>query len=707
MLDISFTLGAVTGTVAACAYLALACMAVWRCLVQPERQFQSLAFIFALLFTAAWAALDVVSQVGGLPRRHWAMASLLPVLDTLRYGMWFVVLLGLQGLQRSFRANGLFVLMPAVACAALLVPIGFITFRALGALSPLSFERQLAFAALALPVTGLLLAEQVLRNAEGDARWSIKPLFLGLAAVFLFDLFVYSQAVLFQEFDSDALSIRSAVHAIAVPLLWMASRRNRQWIGRLHVSRAAVFHSASLLLVGSYLLLVAAVGYYVRYTGGAWGRALQQALTAVAVVLLVLVSLSGSMRARLRVYISKNFFSYRYDYREEWLRFTAMLSSISSPHQLGDSVVKGLANMVESPAGALWLKSAADGAYVQVGSWNLGEQRTRLASPEALFTFLRERAWVVDVDEWRRLPERYVGLQLPDEFLEDSRLWLIIPLLTSGDLLGFVVLAKPRAPIEVNWEVRDLLRTASSQAASYLAQMQATEALLEARKFEAFNRMSAFVVHDLKNIVTQLSLMLKNAQRLRDNPEFQQDMLDTVEHSLEKMRQLMLQLREGEKPHGVSGGVDLVAIAEKLAKIAMRKGRRVEIESAGALSTRGQEDRIERVLGHIVQNALDATPSGGRVWMKLDQSGSHARVEVGDTGVGMSAEFVERRLFKAFQTTKATGMGIGAYESYQYLQELGGRIDVETELNNGTRITVWLPLFHSGPSTGLVSAVSQ
>src|SRR5262249_37289097 len=156
--------------------------------------------------------------------------------------------------------------------------------------------------------------------------------------------------------------------------------------------------------------------------------------------------------------------------------------------------------------------------------------------------------------------------------------WLVVPLHGDDGLLGLVVLGRSRTPLDINWEVRDLLKTGASQAASYLARVQAAEALLEARKFKAFNKMSAFVVHDLKNIVTQLSLMMKNAQRLRDNPEFQQDMLDTVENSVEKMRQLMLQLREGEKPHGVSSGVDLQAIAQRLAKAATAKGRHLELQ---------------------------------------------------------------------------------------------------------------------------------
>jgi putative PEP-CTERM system histidine kinase len=252
--------------------------------------------------------------------------------------------------------------------------------------------------------------------------------------------------------------------------------------------------------------------------------------------------------------------------------------------------------------------------------------------------------------------------------------------------------------------VRDLLRTAASQAAGYLAQAQAVEALLEARKFDAFNRMSAFVVHDLKNIVTQLSLMLKNAKRLRDNPEFQQDMLDTVENSLEKMRQLMLQLREGEKPHGIASGVDLGEIARRLAHAATGKGRHLELQLQAGVSTRGHVERVERVIGHVVQNAFDATPVDGRVCLHLEAQGSQAVVRVEDSGCGMTVDFIQNRLFKPFQTTKSSGMGIGAHESAQYVQELGGKISVESIVNHGTTVTISLPLFHARVESARIGA---
>jgi putative PEP-CTERM system histidine kinase len=217
--------------------------------------------------------------------------------------------------------------------------------------------------------------------------------------------------------------------------------------------------------------------------------------------------------------------------------------------------------------------------------------------------------------------------------------------------------------------------------------------LIETRKFDAFNRMSAFVVHDLKNIVTQLSLMLKNAERHRDNPEFQQDMLDTVENSLEKMRQLLLQLREGERPAGAAAGVDLAPIIERVARTAALHARAVSVEIDERIAARGHEQRLERVIGHIVQNALDATPVTGKVWVRLHRREESAVLVVGDTGAGMSKEFIRTGLFRPFSSTKANGMGIGMFESESYVRELGGKISVQSEAGQGTVVTIELPLF--------------
>jgi putative PEP-CTERM system histidine kinase len=257
--------------------------------------------------------------------------------------------------------------------------------------------RALLITQLGWAVLGLLLVEQVFRNQTEQNRWGAKPLCLGLGGLFLYDVYLYSQALMFGAFDSDALTARSLVHAVAMPLLLMASSRSQRWLAKVQVSKTAAFYSASLLLIGLYLLFIAAVGYYVRFFGGTWGGALQVALLFAAAVLLLVLVFSGAMRARLRVFLGKNFFSYRYDYRVEWLRFTAMLSTQSSPQEVGALVVRGLADMVECSAGALWFKALGDDQFVQSATWNLPELPAREPTDSLFSRFIAEREWIIDL----------------------------------------------------------------------------------------------------------------------------------------------------------------------------------------------------------------------------------------------------------------------------------------------------------------------
>jgi putative PEP-CTERM system histidine kinase len=542
-------------------------------------------------------------------------------------------------------------------------------------------------------VLGLMLIEQLFRNVSEDSRWNIKPLCLGLGSIFVFDLYLYSDALMFNRIDADAFAVRGFVNTLVIPLLVMSTLRSRDWTSKIRLSQKVAFHSATLLIAGLYLLFMAGIGYYVRYFGGDWGRALQLGMFFAGLMGLGFLVVSGSMRAKLRVLVGKHFFSYRYDYREEWLKFTQTLSAQDSPKAMGQQVIRGLANMVESPGGGLWLLETGQPTFTQAARWNIPAEENSEDFNSPLIQFLLTSGWVINLEEFRCYPGRYGQLDIPAWISNIPNAWLVIPLMVGNEITGFVILASSRTQLDVNWEVNDLLRTAGCQAAGFLAKMQATEALLEARKFDAFNKMSAFVVHDLKNIVTQLSLMLRNAERHRDNPEFQQDMLMTVEHSVERMRQLMMQLREGATPPGTACGVNLPDVIERIHRSKMDQGCSLELRIGERLITRGHEERLERVIGHLVQNALDATDPSGKVWVSLERRGDRAAIEVGDTGHGMSQEFIRDRLFKPFQSTKQAGMGIGAYESAQYIRELGGEMLVDSEESQGTRITMILPLF--------------
>jgi signal transduction histidine kinase len=650
----------------------------------------------ALGATALWAALCVLTQ-------FWndrAADYLAQAADLARYALWFVFLQALIGGDAGRQS--------AAGRVTRRVGIGSLVFTAvalvaheLGAL-PGEASRLAIAGLLSLPVCGLLMVEQLFRNLGDDQRWNAKPVCLGLACVFLFDVYLFAEGLLFGQFDADALAVRGAVHALAVPFLFVAARRSPNWIAKLHVSRAAAFYSATLLLAGLYLLFMAAVGYYVRFFGGDWGRALQLGLGVAGLAFLGMLVFSGAFRSWLRVFVGKHFYSYRYDYREQWLHFTNLLSAPA--HAAGD----GRDHRQRPGAhGRVPRRQPVDAPCA--GPALCADRRLEHGAPGrarggelVAGAFLRSQGWVIDLDEYRASPRRYGELALPTWLLGTRNAWLVVPLLVGETLQGFVVLARPLTALSLNWEVLDLLKTAGRQAAGHLAQMEATEALLDARKFEAFNKMSAFVVHDLKNIVAQLSLMLKNAERLHDNREFQQDMLLTVESSLEKMKRLMLQLREGAKPPGGSRGVEIAPIVRRLVAMARAQGRTLETDEGEHLFTRGHDDRLERVLGHLVQNAIDATPAEGRVWLRSARASGSVRIEVGDTGTGMSEEFVRTQLFRPFSSTKSSGMGIGSFESAQYIREFGGSISVESEPGQGTVFTVLLPAFEASQGSDLM-----
>jgi putative PEP-CTERM system histidine kinase len=544
-------------------------------------------------------------------------------------------------------------------------------------------------------VFSLILIEQFYFGLELDERWRFKPLIIGLSSIYIFDLYIFSWDVLFNKVYSEVSAVRGLVHALIVPLLFLSLENRSKNNLKLKISKNTAFHTVALTLIGIYLIVISSVGYYVRFFGGEWGQSLQVAIVYLSLLVFSIILFSNNFRSKLKVYISKNFFHYLFDYREEWLKFTSVLVDKNSNLEMKQQIIKGFLNILKSPAGSLWMRKSGDAAFHQVAQFNQMHTNYVEDSGSSFCNFIRRTGWVIDIDQCRSFPGRYEGMRLPDWISDLPDTWLVVPLLVGDDMVGFCTLDKARNPVGVNWEVNDLLKTAGRQAAGFLTQMQATEALLEARKFAAFNRMSAFVVHDLKNIVTQLSLMMKNSQRLLSNPEFQNDMLLTVDNSLARMRQLMRQLQEGAVLSAPASGVDLALLIERLVARAGMSGRLISFKLLSPATVAAQEDRLERVLGHLVQNALEATAGGGTVQLSLDSDDVVAEVKLSDTGCGMSQAFVSSNLFKPFQTTKQQGMGIGAYECSLYVQELGGAIQVDSALGAGTSMTIRLPLMES------------
>jgi putative PEP-CTERM system histidine kinase len=500
--------------------------------------------------------------------------------------------------------------------------------------------------------------------------------------------------LLFKQLDGAIWSARGLIFAMVVPLIAVSASRNPQWSLQVFVSRHVVFHTAALLGAGIYLLVMAAAGYYIKAYGGTWGGIAQVAFLFGAVVLLGLLLQSGHLRSRFKVFVGKHFFHNRYDYREEWLRFTQTLSTVDRGSELKPTIVRAIADIVESPGGILF-QQVEGGDFEPTAGVNVDRSAAQWMNAETpLLKLLQEREWVVFMDEYAKDPDNYDGLELPEWLEAFPRTWVILPLMHGDTLVACILLMRSPTRGTLNWEDSDLLKTVGRQAASYLVLWQATDALTESRQFEAFNRLSAFVVHDLKNLVAQLDLVVDNSKRHLHKEGFIEDALQTVESASAKMNRLLGQLRKGRAEAGAIRSVNLNNVLEDVVAARAQLAPAPVFEPCDReLRVSADRDRLGAVIEHLVQNAQEATPDDGEVTVRVTGDDDWAFVEVQDDGSGMDAAFVAERLFKPFDTTKGNaGMGVGVYESREFVQALGGAITVESAPDRGTLFRVKLPL---------------
>jgi len=662
-------------------------------------QRQWVMFFVASAVTAIWAAAIAATVGFGM-----ALGLLVPCLEVLRSACWILFLLMLLQPAESDSVKKI-----ARTRSYVIGTGGFLLFMLLATLlSGTSLLRPLSgmvdtIGRVLLAITGMLFVEQLFRSASEHERWSMKFACLALAGLFVFDFYLYSDAMLFHAVNGEILVARGFVNALLVPLLLISLNRNLKWtmgLG-LGVSRRILFHSAALIGCSTYLLVMAAAGYYLRFFGGHWGTVLQTAFLFGAAILLFALLFSGSVRAWLRVFISKHFYQYNYDYREEWIRFTRILSE-EGPG-LGERAIQAVAQLVESGAGTLFI-SHESGDYIVSAQWNADRLCPGIAADSALCRFLHYRHWIIDLAEYRQHPEKYEHVAIDQWLVDFPGAWLLIPLEFQGGLFGFILLEQARSKIDLNWEVLDVLKIAASQAVSYLAQQESANALMIARQFESFNRMSTFMVHDLKNLVAQLSLMVLNAEKHQHNPEFQKDMLETVDNAVQKMKTLLQKLARGFEEENLS----VLQMDQLLQRVIASKSpyepKPVLRVAEPGIVVYANSERLERVVGHILQNALDATPRDGVIEVRLFSQNRQVTVEVSDSGAGMSEEFIREKLFYPFVSTKVAGMGIGVFETREYVLQLGGRMEVTSQPGSGTCFRMILPVFNRHEQHGAAVA---
>ncbi|RMG34886.1 MAG: PEP-CTERM system histidine kinase PrsK [Gammaproteobacteria bacterium] len=642
--------------------------------------------VMAVFLSTAWAATSWLVTLAVIPGGwlQWAELG--------RDAGWLVFLLhllspGEKGRRRTFGwREGLFGLLALSTAILIALPL----FGAEGN-TELAWRRDLLIICwIGFSILGLLLVEQLFRGATAGQRWALKYLCLGLGGIFAYDFYLFADALLFKRINPDLWQVRGLVNALAVPLLAISIARNPDWNLRIHVSRQVVFHSVTLAGAGIYLLAMAGVGYLLRQYGGDWGALLQTAFLAGALILLGVMLFSDRIRARLRVILSKHFFSYKYDYRDEWMRFTRTLDE--GADSVPERIIHAMAALVGSRGGMLWAR-AGTGDFEPLAQWNMPPVEAGPGGWEPVVAFLRQRQWIIDLDEYYATPSLYDPLELPAWILEIPDAWLLVPLTFKEDIVGLLLLKRSDLTRALNWEDRDLLKIAAMQAAGNLAQYLSDQALMQARQFEAFNRLSAYVVHDLKNILAQQSLIVSNAERHKHNPAFVDDVIATVKNSVERMTRLMEQMRSGMR----GARQERVALIPLLGQVVERHARRDPVPSLVAGTAQpvvmGDPEQLATVFGHLVQNAQEATEKGGEVTVEVGVEGTQAVVTIRDTGCGMDSDFIRNRLFRPFDSTKGlTGMGIGAFESREIIRALGGDIQVESRPGEGSVFRITIPL---------------
>ncbi len=691
MPDILLLLAAVGYGLAAVTYLGLSGLIV----ASWQRRPQGRLLLLATGLSAIWGAGSALAAWGWLPPR------LQLATEIARNGAWLALLLHILHLRLP--AGGI---LPAPLRFVRLLSGVLVAGLLLASFYPFIAPTQPVLARWAgnmglmlLTIMGLVLTEQVFRNTRPEDRWAIKFLCLGLGGLFAYDVYLYTNAALFNVMDAKVWAARGYAAALVTPLIAITAARNPEWAAPVGLSRSMAFHTASLLGAGIYLLLMASAGYYLRLFGGEWGNVVQTVFIFAAAMLLLLMMFSGTLRARLRVFLSKHFFSYSYDYREQWLNFTRTLTEGQPGDHMCERAVEALGRLIECPGGALWMREGKAG-YQRASHWNWSDIQGTEPDDAPFIEWLASKQWVLDLDEMKTRRDLYGDLDVPAWIQNSEDAWLVVPLMLHDELLGFVVLKHSLGNVRFNWEVSDLLKVAARQAAAHLAQMRASNQLIVARQFESFNRTTTFIIHDLKNLVAQLSLLLANAEKHKHNPEFQADMLGTVESAVTRMNKVLAQLRRNsEQSHAQSVALADILNEAAASKQAFKLRPQLELPPAD-LFVRAERERLTRAIGHLLQNALEATPATGHVTLRAFEESGQAIIEIIDTGSGMDETFIRTRLFQPFDSTKGAGMGIGAYECRETLRNLGGSIAVESTPGRGTRFRLNLPLDHNASAGG-------
>jgi putative PEP-CTERM system histidine kinase len=537
-------------------------------------------------------------------------------------------------------------------------------------------------------VVSLASIESTLAATHGIARNRMKFEAIGLMGLLAVLVFYYMQGLLYRTINMNLLPIRSSV-VIFAALLIGYSRAFRGSGSRVSISRHILYRSITLVVIGVYLLILGLVGEGMRYFGVTFGRDLTVILAFAGAILMLSILLSEKVRRRTRVYINKHFYAgNKHDYREEWIKLTSRFSLCAALSDVQEAILTVFAETFGVAGASLYLSIRENGSYIRVSELTMSKGPVEIRISEELYSYFAQRERVLNLTDGE-FPLSVSELSI----FNQVGAWLVIPMISNKQVIGLAMLKEQIVPEVLIYDDFDLMKVLARQAAQAITNLRLSEEVMEMRAIAAVSRISTFVIHDLKNLTTGLSLCVDNAEEYIGNPDFQKDAITTMRNTLFKMKDLMQRLKSIPEKAALDVKVNNIdrLSREVVAEFAKLRPKRIVYKGVPVFSCVDREE-IKKVIVNLVQNALEASVEQGTVLVETRRENNHVCIQVSDTGGGMTDDFIKNYLFRPFRTTKKAGLGIGLYQSRQIVEAHDGRIEVRSEPGKGSVFTTCLPI---------------
>ncbi|NVN92439.1 MAG: PEP-CTERM system histidine kinase PrsK [Desulfuromonadales bacterium] len=652
-----------------------------------ERSRSGLFLSLALLLTALLELFDLLALTAGSDAIYWKWFALLA--ESLLPSIWILCSLTFarqtgpwkigHRLQGVVGFTLLFCLLPFVFPLSSFFYAPDFPAERLLFLGNIGYFYYLGI--MASLIFALVHFEATLANASPESLNKIKFEVIGLGTILAVLVFYFSQALLYRSLNMNYLTLRSFLYLVAIALIAYSLVFRR---GNVHiqVSRQAAFKSVVLIAVGIYLVMLGLLGEGMQYFNVSFQRTVTISFAFLVGIVLLILLLSERFRREVKVALHKNFYQHKHDYRTQWLRFTEQLATSRSGEELLQRILAAYCDIFGISGAALFIFEKNRGGYCMTAGHEFKIIDEVISPDNTLVKFMKERAWVVSTkDENPEIMEQNV------RFFAENNISFVIPIFSGEQVEGFIVLGSVITKDEIYiYEDYDLMKTIARQASQAILHQRISEQLSQAREIEAIGNVAAFVAHDLKNLVSNLSLIVENAGRYIQNPDFQQDMLLSLGNTVVKMQRLIGRLKNlGERDHYNLQPVNLLGLADKTAK--MVSGAPITV-SGTPETVLVDENEMQNVIMNLIMNAIEASAPNAPVSVEVGSAGI-PYICVRDRGCGMTANFIRSELFKPFKTTKKKGLGIGLYQCRQTVESYGGRIEVSSEDGKGSTFTIW------------------